>query len=217
MGIQRRLADLVAQRRLGERLLWALYPLVYDSLWNAPLTTKVARLVSAHITPGQSVLEVGAGTGLFSAHIASVAGTFVPCEPNDRMADRIRVRVPGVEVLALSEEQLNPGEKFDIVVAANVVHLVANPCATVDRLLSLCRPDGSVLLATPHEQPGVLRAAGAHFAAGAGFLFCVRFVLIHLALAPVSMLAVRRRVRMDLGDPVAIVHGVTAIYCLPAP
>ena len=210
------MAYLLGQERTRrERLLWALYSRVYDLLWDAPLTSAVARQVALQITPGSSLLEVGAGTGLCSRELLAIAGSLEAAEPDERMALRFSDRVPGVAPLPMSIEEIGESQ-YDHVVAVNVVHLTNDPATAVTHLRAACRPDGTVVVATPHASPGLVRVAIAHRRAGAGMWFCARFVGIHVALAPFIMLAARHRPTVALGEPVDVVYGVTAIHAIHA-
>lgn len=182
-------------------------------LWDGPLTSAVARQVALQITPGSSLLEVGAGTGLCSRELLAIAGSFEATEPNATMARRFSDRLPDVALLPISIEEIGESQ-YHHVVAVNVVHLTNDPAAAVAHLRAACRPDGTLVVATPHASPGVVRAVLAHRRAGAGMWFCARFVGIHVALAPFIMLAARPRLAVALGEPVDVVHGVTAIHII---
>ena len=65
-----------------------------------------------------------------------------------------------------------PDERFDVVVAANVIHLLEDPCAALRELERVCRPDGRLILPTymnRTDRGTTNRVSGAIGRAGADF------------------------------------------------
>ncbi len=75
------------------------------------------------------------------------------------------------------------------VVAVNVIHMVDDPGAAVERMIELAGPGGVVVVGTPTTDvsvAGVYRAMKRH---GVGLVRRVGFVAVHLILGPLRALA----------------------------
>jgi SAM-dependent methyltransferase len=69
------------------------------------------------------VLDLGAGTGQASGALAALGLDVVAVEPDGRMLDQLRARLPGVEGLAGSAESIPlPSASVDAVVVSNAWH-----------------------------------------------------------------------------------------------
>jgi SAM-dependent methyltransferase len=75
----------------------------YDRLRSEPFPAAVDWLLPER---RELLVDVGAGTGLFTRALASRAGQVVAVEPDERMRAVLRVRSPGVQVLAGTGEDI---------------------------------------------------------------------------------------------------------------
>jgi SAM-dependent methyltransferase len=92
----------------------------YDRLRSQPADEAVDWLV-----PGRRdlLVDLGAGTGIFSRALASRAAHVIAVEPDDRMRAVLQARSPGVEVLAGSGEAIPlPDASADGVFASSAWH-----------------------------------------------------------------------------------------------
>jgi SAM-dependent methyltransferase len=100
-------------------------------------------LVSAlEIGNGGTVVEVGAGTGKFTRHLASLPGTVVAVEPVDAMRSVLRTLIPGVDLRAGTAESLPvTTQTADAVVCAQSFHWFRVPEA-LSEFHRVLRPRG---------------------------------------------------------------------------
>lgn len=110
------------------------------------------------------VLEVAAGTGLFTTAIAPVVGELVATDYAEAMVEKLRTRVSGSGSANLTCEQADlyalryEAASFDAVLAANVLHLVPDlegALASVRRVLRA----GGVLVAPTYLHAETWRAS----------------------------------------------------------
>jgi len=129
---------------------WApIYDLVYDGL-TAPARRSA---VSAALSNGRRILEVGVGTGLSLRDYprdAEVYGIDLSFAMLARARDKIeRRRLKHVKMIAAMDAcRLGfAGESFDAVVAQFVITLVPKPEAALDEMARVLRPGGEIILA----------------------------------------------------------------------
>jgi len=124
---------------------WRRYPQTSPTRlrWRANATRH-----ALHVAPGDQVLELGCGSGVWTAHLAAVTGgetAITAVAFNADLAEAARARaLGGVEVVLLGAHEGLPGERFDFVVGSAILshdHYQEN-LAWIHRLL---KPGGRLL------------------------------------------------------------------------
>lgn len=149
------------------RRYWERHAANYDrsmAILGGPLARMVA-LAAEDVPMGSRVLEVGAGTGLVTAALAVRAGELVATDYADAMVARVeaRVRAAGFANVRCARADLYAlpfGEgAFDVVVAANLLHLVPDLAGALASLQRVLRPGGMLLAPTYcHAETALSRA-----------------------------------------------------------
>jgi ubiquinone/menaquinone biosynthesis C-methylase UbiE len=106
-----------------------------------------ALIDSAGIAPGMSALDVGCGTGALTAVLADRLGAdrVSGADPSQPFVDACRARLPGVNVVLASAEQLPFGDgTFDTVLSQLVVNFMRDPLHGVQEMARVARPGGIV-------------------------------------------------------------------------
>ncbi|UJB63293.1 methyltransferase domain-containing protein [Acidovorax sp. YS12] len=93
--------------------------------------------------PGRQAIDVGAGTGKFTARLAATGASVVAVEPVDAMRAGIEAQhLPGVRAVAGTAQALPlPGGQADAVLCAQAFHWFARPEA-LDEFQRVLRPGG---------------------------------------------------------------------------
>jgi hypothetical protein len=170
------------------------------------------------IPPGLPVEEVGAGTGLYTLHLHEAGMKICAFEPDARMRRYLAARLPGLAVCASAIEELGEdGVEPRVVVAANVLHLVADPRAALERLRHRAGRGGLVIVVGPSSRASLTRFCLALRRRKESAIGMLRFLSIHIALAPLIALGgglslARRSARLMDGASVQLtVDGVAQL------
>ncbi len=136
-------------------------------LLGRPMAPMLRRLEEAARGTGR-VLEVAAGTGIVTASLARTAREVVATDLSAAMLAELRRKVDGLGLANVRCERSDltalpyAGGEFDLVVAANVLHLVPDLGEALAELVRVVRPGGRVAVPTfCHGQNAFTRAASA--------------------------------------------------------
>ncbi len=113
--------------------------------YSRHLSAQLADL--AGITAGQTVLDVGCGTGLLTAELVDRVGAaaVTAVDPSESFVEAVRERQPGVRVeRAVAEELPFPDASLDAAIAQLVVHFMNDPVAGLHEMARVTRPGGVV-------------------------------------------------------------------------
>ncbi|MFT3852177.1 MAG: class I SAM-dependent methyltransferase [Ilumatobacteraceae bacterium] len=201
---------------MSNGLAWRIYRRFYDRLWDDQLTRAVGAAVVEHVPSATNVLEVGAGTGLCTSALLASGLSVIAAEPDEHMRAALGQRCPTATITADRIDQLDPAQRFDAVVAANVIHLTDDADAALSDLRSRCTPDGRVVVVTPHPGASIWRVCRAKRAVGVSRRQIARFIAFHAAFAP--LLAARAAHRPFTADrpPDAVIGGVSSLFVYEA-
>lgn len=111
-----------------------------------------AQLITAGAGLGTGVkaLEVGCGTGLFSAIFSQTGGSIVAVDLSDDLLERARARaLPNVTFLHKGFEECEVDGPFDAVIGSSILHHL-DLDAALPKILRLLRPGGVISFAEPN-------------------------------------------------------------------
>jgi phosphatidylethanolamine/phosphatidyl-N-methylethanolamine N-methyltransferase len=138
------------------RSYWERHARNYDrsmSLLGGPMP-RVLELTAEAVDGAGTVLEVAAGTGLVTAAIAPRVGTLIATDYADAMVASLRQRVGELSLSNVECQQADlyalsyPPQRFDAVVAANVLHLVPDLQGALRSLVGVLKPEGKLVVPT---------------------------------------------------------------------
>jgi phosphatidylethanolamine/phosphatidyl-N-methylethanolamine N-methyltransferase len=140
----------------NERQYWDRHAKNYDrsmALLGGPMPRMLA-LVADAVQGADTVLEVAAGTGLVTVAIAPRVREVIATDYSESMIGELRRRVAEAGLLNVTCSQgdvyalpYGPGT-FDLVVAANVLHLLPDLPRALEVLRGLLRPGGRLVVPT---------------------------------------------------------------------
>jgi len=128
-----------------------LYDLAVNTL-NRRVYYETGSAVARLIRPGDTVLECACGTGTITAAIAPACARVVATDYSEGMLKQARkklARHPNVVVEQADITHLRyADDSFDVVVAANVIHLLPEPGDALKELKRVTRPGGTIIVPT---------------------------------------------------------------------
>ncbi len=183
---------------------------LYDlaELTNRKVNKAAVKRVAELVPEGAEVLDCAAGTGAFSLAAARRAKRVLATDLSQPMLDRAaaKARRAGVSNIAYAIRDITALEEsdcaFDVVLAANVLHLLPEPETAVGELWRVTRPGGRLILPT-YLQGRTGAAAGEliKIYQGVGFHYehaftpeTYRALLEGLGLGPVTLEVIEGRV-----------------------
>jgi SAM-dependent methyltransferase len=102
-----------------------------------------------------TVLELGAGTGKFTRLLVENGHQVLATDPDPRMVQRLRDRVPGARAaVAMAEEIPMPSRVADVVVCAQSFHWFDHPLA-LREIARVLRPGGHLALVWNQRDEGI--------------------------------------------------------------
>ena len=121
---------------------------------NRALCEAVAQMIQSE----DEALECACGTGLLSGVIATRCKSLIATDFSVNMlrrAERKYRNLPNIRFEPCDIMQLPyPDERFDVVIAANVIHLLDEPEKALQELSRVCRPGGRIILPTYMNRSG---------------------------------------------------------------
>lgn len=124
----------------------------FETIYNGKVYRGVGKRVAEEIGKGDVVLECACGTGAISRYIAPVCRQLIATDLSRGMLretarkcrkyDNVKVRYADMTGLKCR------GERFDKVIAGNVIHLLEDPYAALKELERVCKTGGRIIVPT---------------------------------------------------------------------
>lgn len=124
----------------------------FEVLYNSRVYCNTGKAVAAYIAASDAVLECACGTGAISRYIASKCRLLIATDLSTgmlRQAVQKCYQFPNAKFRYADLMHLKcRDERFDKVVAGNVIHLLDDPESAVKELLRVCKPGGKLIIPT---------------------------------------------------------------------
>lgn len=136
-------------------MFWDKVAGVYDGfikLMNKSATVRLQDEVASLLSPGDQVLECACGTGLLTIAMAPRCASLTATDYSPKMLKRAAAKCKAFPNVSFQPGNILaidfPDSTFDVVVAANVIHLLDDPHQALQELYRVCRPGGMVVIPT---------------------------------------------------------------------
>lgn len=128
---------------------------VYDlfvNIVNRKTHRKLKQIVADLIEPGDEVLECACGTGMLSAVIAEKCSHLTATDFSEKMLKKAQKNCACLRNITFRFSDITaldfPDQRFDKVVAGNVIHLLDEPMKALHELDRVCKPNGMLIIPT---------------------------------------------------------------------
>ncbi len=158
--------------------VWDVFSPFYDAaetIYNRDVYTSTGKRVAAEINEGDTVLECACGTGSITRYIAPKCRLIVATDMSKGMLFEVQKNCGGLGNIKFRYADIMHincrDERFDKVVAGNVIHLLDDSYGAVRELLRVCKSGGKVIIPTyiNSEKPSGSVAADALRVIGVDF------------------------------------------------
>ncbi len=125
---------------------------IFTNIINRKTHKGLCARVAEEISATDEVLECACGTGLLSGVIARKCKRLVATDFSPKMLKKAGKKYRSYTNIEFKEGNIlqieYPDEHFDIVVAANVIHLLDEPYKALAELDRVCRKGGKIIIPT---------------------------------------------------------------------
>ncbi|MBS1456069.1 MAG: class I SAM-dependent methyltransferase [Clostridia bacterium] len=125
---------------------------IFTKVINRKTHKKLIETIKGLILPEDDVLECAYGTGLLTGVIAENCNSLVVTDFSRRMIKKPEKKYGKLENVEFEQGNIlkidYPRETFDVVVAANVIHLLDEPYKAISELDRVCKAGGRIIIPT---------------------------------------------------------------------
>lgn len=136
-------------------MIWDVLSPLYDffeTIYNGKCFKGIAEEIKNHVGKDDVVLECACGTGLLTLPMAQICKEIVATDYSDGMLKQTQKKIAGYPNVTVQKASILdiPFEdnKFDVVVAANVIHLLDEPEKALAEMKRVCKPGGKLIIPT---------------------------------------------------------------------
>lgn len=125
---------------------------LFEDIINGKVNKQLCIEVAAYIGSEDKVLECACGTGMITKAIAPRCKSIIATDYSTGMLKQTARncrKLPNVKVRRADITNIKcKSDKFDKVVAGNVIHLLDNPMDALQELERVCKPGGRIIIPT---------------------------------------------------------------------
>ena len=125
---------------------------IFEKLYNGKCYDGTATRVAQEINENDIVLECACGTGSISKPVAKKCRKLFATDMSVNMMKRAQKNCRECTNITFRKANImsirSKDNRFDKVIAGNVIHLLDEPYKAVDELLRVCKPGGKVIIPT---------------------------------------------------------------------
>lgn len=125
---------------------------MFETIYNGKCFKGIAKEIANHVDEHDIVLECACGTGLLTVPMAKKCKKLIATDYSVGMLKQTEKKVKNysntqVEQASILELPYSK-HQFDVVVAANVIHLLDNPAAALNEMKRVCKIGGKIIIPT---------------------------------------------------------------------
>lgn len=122
----------------------------FETVYNGKCYRGIAKKITEYVTEDDIILECACGTGLLTLPMAKKCKKLIATDLSVGMLRQAKKKVGAYSNTKVGKASIlnlpfKEGE-FDVVVAANVIHLLEEPAKAISELKRVCKPNGKIIL-----------------------------------------------------------------------
>lgn len=125
---------------------------LFETAYNGKCFKGISKEIEKHVSETDVVLECACGTGLLTVPMAKKCKKLIATDYSVGMLKQTKKKVENytnTQLKRVSILELPFKENiFDVVVAANVIHLLDKPDKALDEMKRVCKPNGKIIIPT---------------------------------------------------------------------
>ena len=124
----------------------------FENIYNGKCYKGIAEKIKEYVTEDDVILECACGTGLLTLPMAQKCKKLIATDYSVGMLRQAKKKVEMYSNTKVGKASILElpfkDDKFDVVVAANVIHLLDEPDKAISELKRVCKPNGKIILPT---------------------------------------------------------------------
>ncbi len=124
----------------------------FETIYNGKVYRNLGKKVAEEIEENDVVLECACGTGVISQHTASKCKCLIATDFSEKMLKEAWKKCRRYENVKLRRADMTQlkfrDNRFNKLVAGNVIHLLENPYAAVKEMERVCKAGGKIIIPT---------------------------------------------------------------------
>lgn len=124
----------------------------FETIYNGSVYRGLGERVAAEIGLNDTVLECACGTGAISRYLAPKCGRLIATDFSLGMLKQTKKHCQNYGNVTIKRADMTHlkcrDNRFDAVVAGNVIHLLDDPLSAVKELERVCKPGGKIIIPT---------------------------------------------------------------------
>jgi len=125
---------------------------IFETIYNEKVYRNFGQRIAGEIGKNDVVLECACGTGVISRHIAPKCKYLIATDFSEKMLKQAWKKCRKYKNVKLKRADMTKlsfhDNRFDKVVAGNVIHLLEDPYSAVKELERVCKAGGSIIIPT---------------------------------------------------------------------
>lgn len=122
----------------------------FETIYNGKCYRGIAEKIKEYVTEEDFVLECACGTGLLTVPMAQKCKKLIATDYSSGMLRQAKKKITTYTNTTLGKASILAlpfqDHTFDVVVAANVIHLLDEPEKAISELKRVCKPNGKIIL-----------------------------------------------------------------------
>lgn len=136
-------------------MIWDKFSPFYDmfeTIYNGKCFKGIAKEIANHVDKHDIVLECACGTGLLTVPMTKKCKKLIATDYSIRMLKKTEKKVKNYSNIQVEQASIlelpYSKHQFDVVVAANVIHLLDNPATALNEMKRVCKIGGKIIIPT---------------------------------------------------------------------